>query len=219
MQKIKLLIVDDHQIFRDGVLSLFSDVDEIAIVGLASDGVEAIEKTRILHPDVVILDISLPGISGIDVLKDITRTNGTNVLILSMHTKEEYIFKAISAGAKGYLPKEDTTKQELVHAVKAVAKGEEYFTKSVGKVMQRYFMENAKKESSKKAEDINKLTKREKEILKLVVEGLSNQEIADKLFVNIRTVETHKTNIMNKLELKNTVELIKFAIKNKLLEI
>ncbi|MCF8297274.1 MAG: response regulator transcription factor, partial [Saprospiraceae bacterium] len=130
MQKIKVLIVDDHQIFRDGVVSLFSDVEEITIVGLASDGVEAIEKTQILHPDVVLLDISLPGISGIDVLKDITLNNGSNVLILSMHTNEEYVFKAISAGAKGYLPKEDTIKQELIHAIKIVAKGEEYYTNS-----------------------------------------------------------------------------------------
>lgn len=219
MEKIKVLIVDDHQIFRDGVLSLFSGVEEITIVGLASDGVEAIEKTRLLHPDVVILDISLPGISGIDVLKDITSTNGSNVLILSMHTKEEYVFKAISAGAKGYLPKEDTTKEELVNAVKVVARGDEYYTNSVGQIMQRYFMQKAKNGNPDNRKDYNALTKREKEILKLVVEGLSNQEIADKLFVNIRTIETHKTNIMNKLELKNTVELVKFAIKNRLVEI
>jgi len=220
MGKIRVLLVDDHRIFRDGVISLFDDEKEIEIVDVASNGKEALEKLKFIKADVILLDLSLNGISGIEVLKIINENySDNNVLILSMHTEEEFVFKAISSGAKGYLPKENTNKQELMNAIRLVSRGEEYYSDSIEKIMQKYFLNKAKHFNDENNVDYNLLTKREKEILKLIVEGLSNSEIADKLFVNIRTVETHKTNIIKKLKLKNVIELVKYAIKNNLVEI
>jgi two-component system response regulator NreC len=135
-----------------------------------------------------------------------------------MFTQEEFIFNAIQAGAKGYLPK-NTSKKELLEAIEAVHKGEEYFSQQISGIILKSYIKKAQnqEDESKKKEDL--LSKREIEILKLFAEGVSNQEIADKLFISVRTVESHKNHIMQKLELKNTVDLVKFAIKNKIIEL
>lgn len=220
VSKISVVLVDDHQIFRDGILSLFSDVDEIEIVGVASSGRDAIDKIQELKPNVAVLDISMPDISGIELMEYVKdQLKHTKILILSMHTNEDYIFKAIRAGASGYLPKQETNKEELIRAIKYIHSGHEYFSDSIAVIMQKHFLNEAKNSKPESKKDYELLSKREKEVLRLVIEGLTNSEIADKLFVNIRTVETHKTNILQKLELKNTVELVKFAIKNNLLEL
>lgn len=220
-ESIKVILVDDHQIFRDGVLSMFEGNLDISVIGLASDGEEAIKLSKELDPDVVMIDISMPGISGLEAIKEILKHNpDIGVLVLSMHTEEVYIAEALGSGARGYLPKQDTTKSELETAIKKIYSNEEYFGKSVEKIMQKRFLNDAKGESiSDLKSNLSNLTKREKEILRLVMEGMSNQEIADRLFVHIRTIETHKTNIMSKLQLKNTVELVKYAIKSKFFEI
>jgi len=218
-EKIKVLIIDDHQIFRDGIVAMFSEVEDIDIAGVASDGDEALEKILLLKPDVLLLDISMPKLSGLELLAIIKKKHPeVYTLVLSMHTKDEYIYKAMNAGASGYLPKQNTSKEELLNAVRTVYKGEEYLNEAVTQVTQKsHILRNTLNPDSRK--DCDTLTKREREILKLVAEGLSNQEIADKLFVNIRTVETHKTNILQKLQLKNSVDLVKFAIKNLLFEL
>jgi two-component system, NarL family, response regulator NreC len=214
---IKVLLVDDHQIFRDGIVSLFSDQDEISIAGVASNGEEALNKLHFIKPDVLLLDISMPGKSGIEVISEAkTILPDIKILILSMHTGEDYIFKAIRAGASGFLAKQNTTKPELLKAISLLAKGKEYFNESIAVVMQQNYIKKARDIDDSVFDNYNRLSIREKEILKLVLEGLSNNEIASKLFVHIRTVETHKTNIMQKLGLKNSVELVKFAIKNDL---
>jgi len=217
--KIKVLIIDDHRIFRDGILSMFNEVDDIEITGVVSDGEEALEKTESLKPDVLLLDISMPKLGGLELLPILNKKYpDSKVLVLSMHTKEEYIYKAINAGAYGYLPKQNTSKEELLNAIRTVHKGEEYLNEAVIRVMQKsHNLKNTASPDSHK--NYNTLTKREGEIVRLVAEGLTNQEIAGKLFVNIRTVETHKTNILQKLNLKNSVDLVKFAIRNNLLEI
>jgi DNA-binding NarL/FixJ family response regulator len=217
--KIKVLIIDDHQIFRDGISSLFNEVDDIVVIGYASDGEDALTKIDQLDPDVLLLDISLPKITGFDLMKIVNKKYpDIKILVLSMHTKDEYIYEAMKAGAFGYLPKQNTSKDELLNAVRTVFKGEEYLNEDVIRVMQKSHSAKSPM-SSDFRKNFNALTKREREIVSLVVEGLTNQEIADKLFVNIRTVETHKTNILQKLQLKNSVDLVKFAIKNNLLEL
>jgi DNA-binding NarL/FixJ family response regulator len=217
---INVVLIDDHQIFRDGILSLFTEVKDIKIVGVASGADEGMLKVKISEPDVVLLDISMPDISGIDLIEKLHQLKkDLKILILSMHTREEYIAQAVRAGANGYLAKQDTTKDELTKAIREVMHEKEYFSDSISQIMKAYFLNIARNPDENKKNDVQKLTPREKEVLRLVVEGLSNQEIADKLFVNIRTIETHKTNILQKLKLKNSVDLVKFAIKNKLLEI
>ncbi|MEA3495750.1 MAG: response regulator transcription factor [Bacteroidota bacterium] len=219
MKKIRVLLVDDHKIFRDGILSLFSGAKEIEIIDVASNSNEALQKIRNQKPDVVIMDISMPEISGIEIIKQIKEENiSSKILVLSMHTKEEYVFNAIRAGANGYLPKEETSKEELFKAIKEIIAGKEYFSNSISTIMQKYFLRKAKNNENDSVKDYEQLTKREKEVLKLVIEGLSNIEIADKLFVNIRTIETHKHNLLQKLKIKNTIELVKFALKNNILE-
>jgi DNA-binding NarL/FixJ family response regulator len=218
--KIRILLVDDHQIFREGIELMFSDVDDIEVVDVSSDGENALKKIRLHKPDIVVLDISMPEKSGLEVLATLEEQQlQTKVLVLSMHIKEDYILKAMKDGVKGYLPKQETTKNELIKAIKTIHEGQDYFHHSVEEVITKYFINKAKQKETPAEKDYNSLTKREKEVLNLVVEGLTNQEISEKLFVNIRTVETHKTNILQKLQLKNSVELVKFAIKNKLVDL
>jgi DNA-binding NarL/FixJ family response regulator len=217
---IKVILVDDHQIFRDGIVSLFSDQDEIQIVDVASDGDEALNRMQYSKPDVMLLDISMPGKSGIEVISEAKAIlPELKILILSMHTGEEYIFKAIRAGALGFLAKQNTTKTELLKAIKSIYEGREYFNESIALIMQQHYVNNARNVDDVAKTNYNLLSNREKEILMLVLEGLSNNEISKKLFVHIRTVETHKTNVMQKLGLKNSIELVKFAIKNDLFDI
>ena len=217
--KIKVLIIDDHQIFRDGIIAMLNEANDIEIISVASDGKEALEKTKSLKPDVLLLDLSMPKISGLELLAILNKKYpDSKTIVLSMHTKEEYIYKAMDTGAYGYLPKQNTSKEELIKAIRTVHEGNEYLNEAVIQVMQKsHFLKNTANLNYNK--NYNTLTKRESEIVRLVAEGLSNQEIACKLFVNIRTVETHKTNILQKLNLKNSVDLVKFAIKNNLLEI
>lgn len=221
MEKIKLILVDDHRLVRAGIKSLLQDNDRIEILGEADNGDDLFSLLQKEIPNVVLLDISLPGLSGIELTRKISDTPayvGIKVLILSMFTQEEFIFNAIQAGARGYLPK-NTSKKELLEAIDAVHKGDEYFSQQISGIILKSYIKKAQnqEDESKKKEDL--LSKREIEILKLFAEGVSNQEIADKLFISVRTVESHKNHIMQKLELKNTVDLVKFAIKNKIIEL
>ncbi|MBC8344187.1 MAG: response regulator transcription factor [Bacteroidetes bacterium] len=219
MQKIRIILADDHQIFRDGIKSMFENSQEIDIIAEAGNGHEAVDKTKQFKPDVLMVDLSMPGLTGIEAIERIREfDNEVAILVLSMHSKEDYVFKAIRAGANGYLPKEETTRDELLNAIQDVNKGKDYYSQSVSQTMQKHFLNEAKNANSG-IPDYKILSKREKEVLKLVIEGLSNSEIASKLFVSLRTVETHKTNILQKLQLKNTVELVKFALKHNLLEL
>jgi len=223
-KKISIFLVDDHQIVRDGIKALLLDSEGISIAGEALNGKELLEKIEIelVHPDIILMDISLPDISGIELTKQVLQIfPEVKVIILSMYTQEEFITNAIAAGAKGYLPK-NTTQQELLNAIIDVHNGKEYYNDTVSKIILENYIstvrsiknqESDKKELSlKNEEDI--LSSREKQILKLCVEGQTNQEIADSLFISIRTVESHKNHIMQKLGIKSIVELIKFAIRN-----
>jgi len=216
--KIKVLLVDDHQIIRDGLSNMLMEADDIEVCGGASDVAKAVEMIRKTNPDVVITDLSMPGKSGIELIRRISeKYPDINVLVLSMYITEDYIFNALKAGAKGYLPKQDTTKTELLKAVRAIARGEEYFSDPAAQVISKMYSHKAKSTSTPEslARKAN-LTARETEILRLYTEGLSNSEIAESLNISIRTVETHKNNIMQKYNFKSTVDMVKFAIRNQL---
>jgi len=219
MEKIKIILVDDHQIVRDGIKALLTEIPDLAVIGEASDATELASKLLVLKPDIIILDISMPGMSGIEITRKlISEHPETKIMILSMYTHEDFIFNAIKAGAKGYLPK-NTTRKEIVDAVHAIYKGEVYFSESISNIILKSYIKKVKTGDETDEKTKASLSKRELEILKLFAEGQSNQQIADKLFISIRTVESHKNHIMQKLELDTTVDLIKFAIKNKIIEL
>jgi two-component system response regulator NreC len=219
MEKIKIILVDDHQLVRDGIKALLTGIPDIAIIGEASGAGELFRELENLKPDLLIMDISLPEISGIEITKKIcSEYPGINVLILSMYNNEEFIFNSLKAGARGYLPK-NTSRDELLEAIYTINRGEEFFGESISKIMLKSYIKRATNEDQPEDKTHAILTSREIEILKLYVEGLINKEISDKLDISIRTVETHKNHIMRKLGLKSTVELVKFAIRNKIAEI
>ena len=215
---IKIILTDDHQIVRDGIKAMLSDVEGIQIIAQAGSGKELFDLLKTKNADVIILDIELPDMSGIDICRQVTQEYpDTRILILSMYTGEEFIFKAISEGAKGYLPK-NTNREELVMAIKSVSENREYFSPVISGIMLKSYIQKAKSRNTN-AIDLTDLSKREIEILRMLAEGYQNTEIAEKLFISIRTVESHKSHVMQKLEIHTTVELVKFAIRNKLIEI
>jgi DNA-binding NarL/FixJ family response regulator len=219
MNKIKVILVDDHQLVRDGIKSLISNSFGIEIVGEASSAAELFQQMKEVMPDVILMDISLPNMSGIEITRVLKKDHPQiKVLILSMYTSEDFVFNAFKAGISGYLPK-NTTRDELLKAIESVHNGDEYFSKSISDIILKSFVNSAKYGNHISGDKLELLTKRESEILKLVVEGYSNQQIADQLCISIRTMETHKTSILKKLNLNNTVDLVKFAIKNKIIEI
>jgi two-component system response regulator NreC len=215
---IKIILTDDHQIVRDGIKAMLTDVAGIRIIAQAGSGQELFDLLRTNYADVIVLDIELPDMSGIDICRQIaTDYPLIRILILSMYTGEEFIFKAISEGAKGYLPK-NTNRDELVMAIRTVAENREYFSPVISGIMLKSYIQKAKSKNADTS-DITELSKREIEILRMLAEGYPNTEVAEKLFISIRTVESHKSHIMQKLEIHTTVELVKFAIRNKLIEI
>jgi len=219
MAKIKVALVDDHQIVRDGIRSLLSGLDDIEVIIEACDARSILEKLKNIKPDVIIVDISLPEMSGIELTKIITNEySAIKVMVLSMYTNQEFIFNAIKAGAKGYLPK-NITRDELLEGIREIYKGNEYFSKDVSNIILKSYLKQVKDPERFDSLQEEKLTNRELEILKFVAEGYSNQLIADKLFISVRTVESHKNHIMQKLELTTTVDLVKYALKNKIIDL
>lgn len=217
-ETIKIILTDDHQIVRDGIKAMLSDMAGIQIIAEAGSGRELFDLLKTYKADVIILDIELPDISGIDICRQIMEQYpNTRVLILSMYTGEEFIFKAIGEGAKGYLPK-NTSREELVRAIRTIAENHEYFSPVISEIMLKSYIQKAKSKNAD-PKDLTELSKREIEVLRMLAEGYPNTEIAEKLFISIRTVESHKSHIMQKLEIHTTVELVKFAIRNKLIEI
>jgi DNA-binding NarL/FixJ family response regulator len=219
--KLKVVLIDDHQIIREGLANMLREADDIHLCGCAADYPSAIELIMKSSPDVVITDLSLPGKSGIDLIRKVQEiAPDIHILVLSMYVSEDYIFNALRAGARGYLPKQDTTKSDLFNAIRTVAGGEQYFSDSIAQVITRIFSNSAKR--SQVSENVARtmiLTSREIEILRLFAEGYSNQEISEKLNISVRTVETHKNNIMQKYNFRSTVDMVKFAIRNNLAEL
>jgi len=208
MSQIKVLLVDDHQIIVDGLKSLLKNTEEIVVAAEANNGREALRILEILEIDVVIMDIDMPVMNGIDTLKEIVkRASKAKVIILSMHQEAGMIKSLTDIGANGYLLK-SCSQSELIDAIHKVAKGQSYFSTDVTLAL-------LKPNGSDKTDQKNELiTEREIEILKLIAGGFSNKEIGDQLFISHRTVDTHRTNLMKKLNVNNIAGLISFAIRN-----
>lgn len=214
---IKILLVDDHRIFRDGIKSLLSEVSGIEVIGEASTGEDALTQLKILCPDVLILDVSLPGISGINVAQQVSALYPEiKIMILSMHTDEDFIINSVRAGVQAYLPK-DTSKKELIEAIGTISRGGEYFSKLISEQFMKSYLRKIKVDQD--ASGNEELTPRELEILKLCAAGMSNKEIGDKLCISSKTVDTHRAHILQKLKLRNTAELVIYAVKNNLIKI
>jgi DNA-binding NarL/FixJ family response regulator len=213
---IKIVIADDHSLFRDGIKSLLELDSNIHIAGSFQNGKELIDSIPHLDPDLVLTDISMPGLSGIDTTKILMeKFPHLKVIVISMHLNEDFVCNAIRAGAMGYLPK-DIRKEELLKAIETVANGTTYYTQEVNEIIRQSVINQGQREDKKSLES---LTKREIEIIKLVSEGLLNKEIGEKLHISVRTVDAHKSNIMHKLEVNSNVEIVKFAIKHNLISI
>ncbi|MEI6435382.1 MAG: response regulator transcription factor [Bacteroidota bacterium] len=219
MTAIRIFLVDDHQLVRDGIKALLMSSKDVLILGEASTGKECFEKIALEQPDILILDISLPDTTGIEITRKVSELYpGIRILILSMYTNEDFIFNSVKAGARGYLPK-NTSREELLDAIHTIYGGDEFFADSISRIMLKSYVRKAKEDDLSSQGGPVPLTTREIEILKLFAEGFINKEISDRLDISIRTVETHKNHIMKKLEMKSTVELIKYAIRNKIVEI
>jgi DNA-binding NarL/FixJ family response regulator len=219
MSKTKVLIVDDHQIVRDGIMRILKDEDDIELTGSVGSGKEALDFIKCNPPDIVITDLSMPGMSGIELTGKLAKLYPEiRVLILSMLNNEGYIVSAIQAGARGYLPKQDSTTGILLEAIRTIASGDEFYSPSISKIVLESFVSNAKGTHVGDVAKKQQLTSREKEILKLYVEGCTNNEISEKLNLSVFTIKTHKNNIMQKYNFKSTVEMIKFALRNNIAE-
>jgi len=218
MPAIKIILTEDHQILRDGVKALIAS-ENIEIIGEASNGTELWKLLEDVNPDIILMDISLPDVSGIELTRMLTsKLPGIKVLILSMYTDESFINQAIKAGAKGYLHK-NTTREEMLIAIDNVMSGNDFYSDNISKIILKSYIERAKSTLEENLNPSEILSKREIEILKLFAEGFINKEIADRLFISIRTVESHKNHIIQKLNLKTQVELVKYAIKHNLVNV
>jgi DNA-binding NarL/FixJ family response regulator len=211
MEKIKVFIVDDHKIVRKGIFAMLLDSENIKIIGEAGNGEELFNKIEKTIPDVILLDISLPGMSGIEIsniLKE--KYPQIKILIVSMNTDEKNILSALRSGIKGFLPK-DTSKEELKEAVVSINAGKEYFGTEISQIIYKNYIENLNPRAKQNSFE---LSEREKEVLKYISDGLSYKEIGQKMFISPRTVETHRNNMLSKLQLKTNIDLVKYAVKN-----
>ncbi|MDO1512818.1 response regulator transcription factor [Maribacter confluentis] len=218
----RIVLVDDHALVRDGIRSLLESESDLKVIGEASNGKEAIEMVGQLTPDLLIIDIRMPVMNGIDAVEELTKTNtDVKCIILSMHDSEEYILKSISAGANGYLLK-DTDKTEFIKAIHTVRDGGKYFSGDISNVLVNNLLGANKplvKEESPKAkgENVFDLTNKELKVLELVLSGLTNQQISEKLQNSKRTIETHRFNLMRKMDVKNLIDLSKKSQKYNLI--
>lgn len=214
MEKIRVFIVDDHFLVRTGIISLLRDVPEIEIVGEAENGKTAVERCKQIVPEVVLMDISMPDMSGIEATKYIKAENpAINILILTMHESEEYFYNTLKQGASGILNK-NVSKDELITAIKSVSIGKRYIGNSISELMIDTLMQKFEEDFLSKQKEEVILTKREKDILYFIANGFSNQDIAEKLKISVRTVETHKSNLTQKLNLKSSAALSIYAFEN-----
>lgn len=211
----RVLLADDHAVVRKGLRFILEQEPDLQVAGEAADGREAVRLARELSPDVVVMDIAMPQLNGIDATSQIVKQNPrTNVLILSMHNDETYLLRALEAGARGFLLK-DTAEEDLVRAVRVAAQGKPFFSPAIAQALLEDYMRNLQQRNQQDSYSL--LTDREKEVLQLLAEGRSNKEVAQLLNLSVYTVETHRTRIMQKLNLHNTAELVLYAVRKKII--
>ena len=218
MNKINIVLADDHVLVRNSIKAMLESESDINVVGEAGDGHEALESAKNLRPDILVLDIRMPQMSGLEAAAKLkSYSPGTKAVILSMHDSEEYVLQALDAGAHGYLLK-DTDKKEFIRALKQIHDGSKYFSGGVSHVLANRIQHSRPYQASPVTkEDPYHLTKREKEILRMVIDGKHNKDIADSLGKSVRTVETHRFNIMKKMDVNNAVDMVNKTLKENLL--
>lgn len=213
MVRVRVLVADDHTIVRQGLVGILTASDEVEVVGEAADGAEAVEKATKLKPDVVVLDVSMPHLSGLEAARRIHEAlPATRILVLTMHDDEEYVLKMVRAGASGYLLK-DSAGSELIAGIRALKAGKVYF----GPHASRALAEACQSDRPVAEDPYERLTDREREVFQLVVEGKTNAQIADMLCISPKTVDNHRTRLMEKLGIHGTADLVRFAAKHKLI--
>ncbi len=217
MTPIRVLLVDDHKMFRAGIRALMASQPDMDVVGEASTGEEALELVSTLAPDVVLLDIGLPGIGGVEVARSIRAEHPeVQVLALTAHDRPEYFFEILGAEASGYVLKE-AAPSELFTAIRAASRGDAYFYPSVARKLLNDYLRRAR--SGEERQSYNGLTPREREVLSLIAAGHSNRDIAERLVISINTVEVHRTRLMRKLDLHKRADLVKYAIRSGLIDL
>ncbi|UCH42790.1 MAG: response regulator transcription factor [Dehalococcoidales bacterium] len=210
MERIKVLVVDDHTIVRDGICALLTLAGDIEVVGEAADGSEALKLVEELEPDVVLMDVAMPIMGGLEATRRICkRFPKTKVLVLTQYDDKEYVFPVIEAGASGFISKVAAS-AELVSGIRSIYQGDSYLSPSITKLVVENYQHGGERVRN---DPYQQLTTRERDVLKLVVEGYTTQEIADKLIVSPKTVEGHKTNLMAKLGIRNRIELVRYALR------
>ncbi|MGW7814846.1 nitrate respiration regulation response regulator NreC [Staphylococcus xylosus] len=216
---MRIVIADDHAVVRTGFTMILNYQEDMEVVGTAADGVEAYQKVMKYKPDVLIMDLSMPpGESGLIATSKITESfPDTKILILTMYDDEEYLFHVLRNGAKGYILK-NAPDEQLILAIRTVFKGETYVDMKLTTSLVNEFVNNSGNDKQTTTDPYKILSKREVEILPLIAKGYGNKDIAEKLFVSVKTVEAHKTHIMQKLELKSKPELVEYAMKKKLID-
>lgn len=215
-QKIRILLADDHTILRAGLKMMLNAQPDMEIVGEAQDGRQSINEAQRLQPDIVLMDITMPDINGIEATRQIKKLlPDTRVLVLTMHEHDEYVFQALRAGASGYMLKE-AVPTELITALRVIQSGQFYLSPTAQSVMVGDYLQRVR--AGEEKDSYSSLTEREREILKLVAEGYTNNQIAERLVISPKTVDTHRTHIMDKLNLHSRAELVKYAMRRGLLE-
>jgi len=216
MEKIRVILADDHAILREGIKSLLAKRDNIEIVAEATNGREAMNRVAQFRPDVVVLDISMPLMDGLEATRQIKKESpDTKILILTMHEDEEYFFQLLRAGASGYVTKRSAGR-ELISAIEAAAKGDSFFCPTMAKHLLSDYLRLGKNSDQIEQQE---LTPREREVVKLIAEGHTNQQIAELLHRSVKTIESHRANILRKLDIHDSIELVKYAVRKKLIEI
>ncbi len=217
MQKIKVLVVDDHTIVRDGISALLSLAGDIDVVGEATNGSEAVKMVEKLKPDVVLMDIAMPLMGGLEATRRISKEfPATKVLVLTQYDDKEYFFPVLESGASGFISKAAAS-SELATGIRSVYRGDSYLSPSVAKLLVDNYRHIASERVT--SDPYSRLTEREREILKLLAEGFSAVEIAEMLVITPKTVEGHKTNLMAKLGIHNRIELVKYALRKGIISI
>jgi len=216
--KIKVMLVDDHKLLRDGLASILSHLDDISVVGSVGSGEQAINEVDSLNPDIILMDIMMCGMTGIEATRWIKEQNPTvKIVLVSSEVNQGLVSTGIQVGIDGYLPK-DVSKDVLGEAIRSVMNGNSYFAEQIARIVfEEYYEKNRTSIVQANVRNLTNLTSREMEILILIAAGMGNKQISEELLISVKTVETHKAHVFDKLNLKNTAELVKYALRNNLI--